>query len=101
MNPSSLFSLSDHLEKLSKDGESVTTATYFIKNASRQYLVLKMPEGVNLWTVKYVNEDNSKDVVQPQESEEGILVPVVRPRDPNTAISVEVVYAQKWTTQSF
>ena len=81
--------------KLSKDGESVTTATYYIKNASRQYLVLKMPKNVNLWTVKYIHPDGTKEVVQPQQSEDGVMVPVMRPRDPNTALEIEAVYAQK------
>lgn len=81
--------------RFSRDGESITTATYFIKNASRQYLVLKLPEGVSLWTVKYIGEDGSAETVIPQESEEGIMIPVIRPRDPNSSIKLEVVYARK------
>jgi len=79
---------------ITKDGEAVTTALYYIKNASRQYLVAQLPAGAKLWTVRYVDENGRKEDVLSQESKEGVLIPVRRPRDPNTALSVEVRYAE-------
>jgi len=80
---------------LSKDGESVTTALYYIKNASRQYLIVSLPDGAELWSIKYVDENGTKRDALSQESADGILVPVRRPRDPNKALQVEIVCAQK------
>ena len=79
---------------LTKDGEAVTKATYYIKNASRQHLVVALPKGVKLWSIKLVNDDGTTEDVLSQESEEGVLIPVTRPRDPNTAIRLEVVFAE-------
>jgi hypothetical protein len=79
---------------VSRDGEAVTTARYFIKNATRQYLVVRLPENVKLWSIRYVEENGVRRNATSQQSGNGILVPVARPRDPNTAIQVEVVYAQ-------
>ncbi len=81
--------------RLSRDGESVTTADYFIKNATRQYLVVHLPEGAKLWSIRRVQEDDSRVDVLSQESAAGLLVPVSRPLDPNTPIQIEVTYAEK------
>jgi len=78
---------------LSRDGESITTASYFIKNASRQYFVLQLPEGVKPWSIRTVNPDGTKEDVLSQQSNGQILIPVRRPRDPSMPIQVEVVYA--------
>jgi hypothetical protein len=82
--------------QLSKKGGAVTTGTYYIKNASRQYLVVNVPKGVDLWTIKVVDEHGRKTDVLSQEkkSENEILIPVNRPQNPNTAIAIELVYAQ-------
>jgi len=79
---------------LTKDGEAVTVATYYIKNASYQYLVVSLPKAVDLWSIKYVDEEGRKQDVLSQKSDKGILIPVQRPRDPNTAIVLELVFAQ-------
>lgn len=79
--------------QLTRDGESVTTVNYFIKNATRQHLRLKLPEGANLWSIKMVNEEGGKEDVLSQRDGEFVLVPVRRLRDPNTALQIEVVYA--------
>ena len=81
--------------EISKDGEATTTANYFIKNASRQFLVVSLPPGVDLWSIKRVAEDGSKEDVLSQKSGEGLLIPVSRPVDPNTAIEIEVTFAQQ------
>lgn len=92
-----LGQVSDYLELktvLSKDGEAVTTASFFLKNASRQYLVLRLPEKAELWSISRVEADGTMHDLPSQESEKGILVPVSRPRDPNVALRIRVVYAE-------
>ncbi|MBT3194500.1 MAG: hypothetical protein HN341_18290 [Verrucomicrobia bacterium] len=79
---------------LSKKGGAVTTGTYYIKNASRQYLVVNVPKGVDLWTIKVVDENGKKTDVLSQEKDDAVLIPVNRPQNPNTAIAIELVYAQ-------
>lgn len=79
---------------ISKDGEALTTATYYIKNASRQYLVTSLPNSLEPWSIKLVDHKGNKQDVLSQESEAGILIPIQRPRDQNTALRVEIVYAQ-------
>lgn len=80
---------------LSRDGESVTTATYFIKNAERQYLIARLPDGAKLWSISYIHEDGVKESVLSQEDKDHrYLIPVSRPKNPDTAIPVEIVYAQ-------
>ncbi len=80
--------------QLSKKGGAVTRALYYIKNASRQYLVVKVPAGVDLWTIKVVDENGNKVDVLSQEKGDEVLIPVNRPQNPNTAIAIELVYAQ-------
>ena len=80
--------------RLSKDGESVCVASYFLKNASRQYLVFTLPEGARLSSIRQIDADGRKTDVLSQRSPAGYLIPVRRPRDPNTALSIEVEYTQ-------
>ncbi|MDD4871830.1 MAG: hypothetical protein PHR77_14830 [Kiritimatiellae bacterium] len=82
--------------RISKDGESVTMATYYIKNASRQFFTLSLPKGVELWSIKYRDENGMRrDVASQKSKNEGkILIPVNRPRNPNDATCIEVEYAQ-------
>ncbi len=87
--------------ELSKKGGAISTATYFIKNASRQYLVVSLPEGVDLWSIKTVDENGQKTDVLSQEKGNEILIPVNRPEDPNTAIAIELVYAQTFDELGF
>ena len=86
---------------LTKDGEAETTATYFIKNASRQYLVVNLPDGAKLWTIKYIDANGQKEAALSQKSDKGYLIPVSRPRDPNTPIRVEVTYAESHAELGF
>lgn len=86
---------------ISKDGESVTTATYYLKNVSRQYLVLSLPRNAELWSIVEVNESGKKEVLPSQESDAGILIPVKRPRDPNTSMHIEIVYAESRSELGF
>lgn len=81
--------------KISKDGEIETRGTYFVKNASRQHLILALPAGAKLWSIKEIDiNGNRLDVPSQQDDKKRYLVPVRRPRDPNAWTRVEVTYAQ-------
>ena len=86
---------------LTKNWESRTVATYYVKNASKQYLVVQLPEGVKPWSIKLLAENGTKQDVLSQQSNGRILIPVRRPRDPNAPIAVEIVYAQRHGELSF
>ncbi|MGI5868002.1 MAG: hypothetical protein ACOX9C_00965 [Kiritimatiellia bacterium] len=79
--------------KITRDGASVTTARYSVKNARGQYLALKLPAGATLWTVGKVLEGGRVESIPSQFDQGLLLVPVERPRDPNTATTVEIQYA--------
>jgi len=86
---------------LTKNWESRTVATYYVKNASKQYLVVQLPEGVKPWSIKLLSENGAKQDVLSQQSNGKILIPVRRPHDPNAPIAVEIVYAQRHGDMSF
>ncbi len=79
--------------RIGRDGEAVTRARYFVKNASRQYLSIKLPAGTALWTVRQMQGEESVRDLSCQQSGNVLLVPVDRPRDPNQAVSIEITYA--------
>lgn len=84
---------------IARDCESKTKAVYSVKNAVRQYLSLKLPEGSVLWSVRQINDEDaskSKDL-SAQQADGLLLVPVERPRDPNHAVTIEIVYANVGT----
>lgn len=90
-----LAQVADHLAyatRLSKEGESVTTATYDVKNSSQQYFGLKLPEGARLWSAK-VDGAAVQALSVPQQPGK-VLVPLRRLRDPNQPLRVEVEYAE-------
>ena len=79
---------------IGRDGESQTRALYCIKNASRQYLSVKLPPGASLWYVRQVLPDGNTHDLSSQQTGDVVLVPVGRPRDPNQAISIEITYSE-------
>ncbi|MBA4388192.1 MAG: hypothetical protein C0404_09440, partial [Verrucomicrobia bacterium] len=88
--------------RISKDGEIETMATYFVKNASRQHLVVTLPKGANLWTIKAIDDNGKRvDVASQQDANKRYLIPVRRPRDPNAWTRVEITYAQSLTKLGF
>ncbi len=92
-----LSQVADHVSlqtDISRDGETVSTATYFVKNASGQYLVLSLPENAKLWSSSIIEADGRRVDVSALQDGVKLLVPVPRPRDLNTPIQVSVVYAQ-------
>jgi len=92
-----LDQVADHTElktSISKDGEAVTTVVYSIKNLSKQYFAINIPEGANLWSTKHLDQDNvAKSVVSLQEGNK-ILIPIPRLQNPNMPVRMEIIYAE-------
>lgn len=80
--------------RVMRNGDSITTATFFLKNASRQHMVVKLSPDSTLWSIKQVEESNNKRDIPSQVSKDKILIPVIRHLDPNTPIIIEMVFAQ-------
>lgn len=78
--------------RIGRDGEAVTHAVYSVKNASRQYLAVRLPPGTTPWSVRQGTGDASRDLPA-QQAADRLLIPVERPRDPNQAVPIEIVYA--------
>ena len=90
-----LAQVADHISystRLSKEGESVTTATYDVKNSSQQYFGITLPDGARLWSAK-VDGGAVQALSVPQQPGK-VLVPLRRLRDPNQPLRVEVEYAE-------
>ncbi|MCL2104927.1 MAG: hypothetical protein FWH21_07750, partial [Kiritimatiellaeota bacterium] len=78
---------------IGNEGESITTATWQVKNTSRQYLEIQLPPDATVWKVRQGTGADARDIPA-QQTDDRLLVPVERPRNPNEAISIEVRYAQ-------
>ncbi len=92
-----LGQVADHVSLrtvVSREGETVSTATYFVKNASSQYLALALPNAARLWSTRQVEPDGKPVELAALQGDDGLLVPIPRPRDLNTPIQIELVYAQ-------
>ncbi len=83
--------ISDIRTVIDRNGEAVTTAEYRIKNSSRQFLAMQLPESSEPWSIKVDGESRRVSA-----SEGKLLVPVPRKQDTDDPISIEVVYAQKY-----
>lgn len=80
---------------IGRDGESVTRATWQVKNTSRQYLEIQLPPGATAWSVRQAaTADTPMRDLPAQQTNDRLLIPVERPRDPNQSVPIEVVYAQ-------
>ncbi len=81
----------DHAElttRIDRYGEAVTTAEYRIKNTSRQFFNVRLPEKSKLWTVTV----NGKRV-RLSLSNGRILIPIPRHQNINQPIAVKITYA--------
>ena len=99
-----LGQVADHVSlrtEVSREGETVSTATYFVKNAAGQYLALALPKNARLWSTRLVEADGRRSELAALQGEDGLLVPIPRPRDLNTPIQIEVVYALNNGIQGF
>lgn len=93
-----LDQVADHTDirtTISKDGEAVTTIVYSLKNLSKQYFAVNIPEKANLWSTRQFDENDSvgKAVVSLQEGNR-ILIPIPRLQNPNLPVRVEITYAE-------
>jgi len=81
--------------RITRDCENVTKAVYSVKNAARQYLSVRLPAGAVLWSVRQVGDDGvtGRDL-SAQQADGLLLVPMERPRDPNQAVTIEIIYAR-------
>ena len=85
--------VADHISlrtRLSREGEAVTEATYFVKNTSQQFLSLALPAGARLWSTRVDGEP----VRALDDGKGGSLIPIKRLQDANTPSRVELVYAE-------
>ncbi len=78
--------------------QSRTTVRYKVKNSREQFLFLKMPEGVEVWSVHAITPDGHGGErakrVRASRKEGLLLVPLARKRDPNDPETIEIVYAK-------
>ncbi len=85
--------VADHISlrtRLSREGEAVTEATYFVKNTSQQFLSVKLPAEARLWSARVDGE-----AVRALDDGKGMaLIPIKRLQDANTPSRVELVYAE-------
>jgi hypothetical protein len=82
---------------VSREGEVLTRVVYFVKNTSHQYLTVRLPEGARLWTTKLGDENEALTKVLSLDDAEGnILVPIRRPRNPDSYMMVEVIYSESF-----
>lgn len=94
-----LKQVADHVTlrtEISREGETVNTATYYVKNASGQYLEISLPKGAKLWYTQLLDENGRRTNIKPLEGEEGLLVPIPRLRNLNTPVQVELSYAMAY-----
>lgn len=92
-----LDQVTDHsalFTEISRDGETVTTATYSVKNLARQYFTISLPDEASLWSVEVSDGNEGMKSVTPLRREERILIPVSRQRNPNLPVKVKVIYAE-------
>jgi hypothetical protein len=77
--------------RISEAGEAVTTATYYVKNSSRQYFHVALPAGAKLWSVTV----DGRTVQALDDGKSMVLVPLARRRDPNLAAVAVITYAEQ------
>ncbi len=78
--------------RISDEGEAVTTATYFIKNTSSQYLGVELPKDARLWSVQV--DGKTVQALKSADSKSKILIPLERNLDPNKPLRVKIEYAE-------
>ena len=95
------------------EAESSTTMTFKVKNSSGQFLSLRLPQGAKVWSTSmadgYQTDENGnpildvkgvaigrfKRIIASHDEKTGeLLIPLPRPRDPNTPLTIELVYGQ-------
>jgi hypothetical protein len=86
--------------------ESLTRLRYTIKNASGQFLPLRLPKGATLWSARIVEptHDNKhatrRLTASFAQDTEQLMIPLPRKHNPNDPTAVEVEYGQVHGTSS-
>ena len=75
---------------VNESGERISTARYWIKNASHQHLAVKLPEGARLWSSSVAGKK-----VRCTLRDGTHLVPIPKNKDANVSIEVTLSYAEK------
>ncbi len=81
------------ITRISKDGQVVTTARYFVKNKGVPNLRMVLPEGSQLWSVTV----NGSPVV-PVTADRANLIPMPQKSDPNSVNDLEIKIAARAVT---
>ncbi len=87
--PPLLVTYADYRTRIAASGQAVTEALYQVKNATAQFLQLRLPPAAQLWQVK-VNGVSERASV----ADGVLLIPLGRPLDINELGVVEISYAQ-------
>lgn len=81
--------------------ESHTKVRYIVKNSSQQFLTLKMPAGVTVWSARQLEHPEAAGdapgtrLAMVRDDAAGtLMIPIPRQRDPNAPITIEVEYGQ-------
>ncbi|MBU1043563.1 MAG: hypothetical protein KJ915_04095 [Candidatus Omnitrophica bacterium] len=76
---------------LGKDGQTIVSAKYQIKNRTKQYLDITLPKNVEIWST-FVDGK----AVKPAKTEENkILLPLVKYEEKDRSFPVEIIYEVK------
>ena len=85
--------VADHIAmrtRVSAEGEAVTEATYFVKNASQQFLGVALPREARLWNARVDGE-----AIQVLDGGKGVtLIPIKRLADADTPSRIDLTYAE-------
>lgn len=76
--------------RVSKDGDVITDARYFVKNRGNPHMKLNLPEGTKLWSVTV----NGATVVPVKEGASD-LIPLPQKGDPNTVHTLDLKLAYR------
>ncbi len=90
---SSLLILADRAEvttEVGTDGQTIHTASYFIKNKGIPHIRYRLPEGLDLWEVRV-----DEEVVVPVSDGDSILVPLKVKANPNEVIPIRLRMAAR------
>lgn len=76
--------------QVSRDGQWVTEATFFVKSKRREVLRMTLPKGSVLWETKVQGE-----TANPREDQGEIVIPLPQKNDLNQAVEVTLRYGQQ------
>ncbi len=88
--------MTEYETTLNTDGEAVTRAVYMVKNATAQFISIRLPNGAQAWSVTVDSER-----VTASTSGTNVLIPIKRHRNPNQPTRVELTYAESRSELGF